>query len=147
MATPNSDSAFSKTMLTAVLIGASTLILVAAIVVPPYLRDRSERRQAADLTARAQPVLDAIITAEATYKEREGKFWRDQDQVLSAENTKKVLAVDIGTGSDFHFAIAPPDLVADPTLRIEANATGAGEGFTLTCVYDSIAHTKNCKRG
>jgi hypothetical protein len=147
MATPTSDPAFSKTMLTAVLIAASTLILVAGIVLPPYLRSRSEQRQTAALTARAQPVLDAIITAEATYKEREGKFWRDEDQVLSADNTKKVLGVDIATASDFRFAIAPPDLVADPTLRIEAKATGADEGFTFGCVYDSIAHTKSCKKG
>jgi len=90
-------------------------------------------------------VLDAIITAEAAYKEREGKFWRDQEQAVSAEAAKQALGVDIAPAAGLRFAIAPPDLVADPTLRIEAVATGEGEEFTLACVYDSIEHSKSCK--
>jgi hypothetical protein len=144
MAKPESPSVFSKTTLTAVLIAASTLILVVAIVLPPYLRARSEQRQTAEFTAKAEPLLDAIIAAEAKYKEREGKFWRDQEQVLSAENTKKVLGVDITTAPGLTFAIAPPDLEADPTLRIEAKTT-AGMPLTRACVYDAIERSKNCK--
>jgi hypothetical protein len=144
MADLEPTSASSKTTLTAVLIGASTLLLVAAIVLPSYLRSRSEQRETAEFTAKAEPVLDAIIDAEAKYKQREGKFWRDQEQVLSADNTKKVLGVDITAASGLTFAIAPPDLVADPTLRIEAKTTG-GTALTRACVYDSIEHTKNCK--
>jgi hypothetical protein len=144
MAETESPSAVSKTMLTAVLIAASTVALVLAIVLPPYLRARSERRQTAEFTAKAEPLLDAIIDAEAKYKQREGKFWRDQDQVLSADNTKKTLGVDITTAPGLTFAIAPPDLAADPTLRIEAKTT-AGAPLTRACVYDSIEHSKNCK--
>src|SRR5205823_8184555 len=42
---PASSPVSSKTMLTAILIAASTLILVVGIIVPPYFRARSERRK------------------------------------------------------------------------------------------------------
>jgi len=135
----------SKTLLTAILIMASTVILIVGILLPPYLRARSERHARAAFTARAQPVLDAIITAEAAYKEREGKFWRDRDQTISADGTKQALGVDIAPAAGLRLSIAPPDLVADPTLRIEATTT-EGETLTLGCVYDSIERAKNCKQ-
>jgi len=135
----------SRAALTAVLIALSSIAVFAAILVPPYLRDRSESRRAEELTAGAQPVLDALITAEAAYKEREGKFWRDKNQTLSAEATKQALGVDLS--SAYRFMVDPPDLVADPTLRVTAKGVGEAEGFTIECVYDSIARTKSCKRG
>ena len=135
----------SKNVLTVILIAASTLILCAAIVLWPYLRRRSERQRAAELTARAQPILDAMIAAEIPIKTRDGKFWRDNEQAISAEGAKQTLNVDIATAPGFRFSIDPPDLAADPTLRIEAQGTGDAEGFVLACVYDSIAKTKNCK--
>jgi len=126
-----------------VLIGLATVAVVIAIIVPPYLRDRAERRRREELTAGAQPTLDALITAEAAYKEREGKFWRDKDQALSPAATEKSLGVKLP--STYRFMIDPPDLVADPTLRVAAKGIGPAEGFTIECVYDSIAKTKNCK--
>jgi len=135
----------SRAALTAVLIALSSIAVFAAILVPPYLRDRSESRRAEELTAGAQPVLDALITAEAAYKEREGKFWRDKNQTLSAEATKQVLGVDLSAA--YRFMVDPPDLVADPTLRVTAKGVSEAEGFTIECVYDSIARTKSCKRG
>jgi hypothetical protein len=134
----------SKAALTALLIVVSGIAVFAAIVVPPYLRDRSERRRGEELAAAAQPTLDALITAEAAYKEREGKFWREKDQVLTPEATKQTLGVELP--SAYRFMVDPPDLVADPTLRVAAKGVGPAEGFTIECVYDSIAKTKSCKR-
>ena len=135
----------SKTALTATLIAVSTIVLFAAILVPPYLRDRAEGRRSTDFVANAQPVLDALIEAEAKHKESNGKFWRDAEQTLSAEATKAKLGVDLGPQPGFRVVIYPPDLVADPTLRIAARGTGPMEGLTLECVYDSIEKSKGCK--
>ncbi len=135
----------SKTALTSILIAAATLALIAAIIAPPYLRGRSERRRSEAFAARVQPVLDALIEAERAYKEREGKFWRDKSGTLSPEATKQALGVDLAVSPTFHFAIYPPDLEADPTLRVAAKGSGEGEGLMIECVYDAIAHTKSCK--
>ena len=135
----------SKTALTSILIAAATLALIAAIIAPPYLRGRSERRRSEAFAARVQPVLDALIEAERAYKECEGKFWRDKSGTLSPEATKQALGVDLAVSPMFHFAIDPPDLEADPTLRVAAKGSGEGEGLMIECVYDAIAHTKSCK--
>jgi hypothetical protein len=145
MTEPKAESG-SKALLSGVLIALSGFVVFAAIIVPPYLRKRSEIRWGEALVARAQPVLDALITAEAAYKEREGKFWRDKNQTLAAEATKQSLGVDISKEPALRFAIDPPDLVADPTLRIDVKGTGEAEGFAIQCVYDSIQRTKTCKR-
>ena len=136
----------SRNTLTAIFIAVGTIALMAGIVVPPYLSARAEKARTADLTERATPTLEALITAEGAYKEREGKFWRDKEQVISAEGAKQALNVDISPATGLRFAIAPPDLVADPTLRLEAQGTGENEGFIIACVYDSISKTKGCKQ-
>jgi hypothetical protein len=135
----------SRTALTSLLIAAATLVLIGAIVAPPYLRARSEKRRSEAFVAHVQPMLDALIEAERTYKEREGKFWRDQHDALSPEATKQALGVDLGNAAGYHFAVYPADLAADPTLRVAAKGTGENEGLLVECVYDSIQHTKSCK--
>jgi len=130
--------------LSSVLIAAATLAIVGGILLPPYLRSAAEKRTTEAFVSRAQPTLDALIEAERVYKEQNAKFWRDQHEILSAEATKQTLNVDLGS-PDCSFAVYPPDLEADPTLRIAAKGSGAAEGKTLECVYDSIARTKNCK--
>jgi len=137
-------SASSRTALTAVLIGAATLLLVAAIVGLPYLRSRSEKRRTEEFVARAQPVLNALIDAERAYKERTGKFWRDQRDALSKDATRQALNVDVTPIPDCRFEVYPADLEADPTLRVAAKGTGPSEGIVIECVYDAIAHTKSC---
>jgi len=136
----------SKTALTSILIAVATLALIAAIIAPPYLRSRAESRRGEEFAAHVQPVLDALIEAERGYKEREGKFWRDKSDTLSPEATKQALGVELAVSPAFHFAIYPPDLVADPTLRVAAKGSGEAEGMMIECVYDAIAHTKSCKR-
>jgi hypothetical protein len=130
--------------LSSVLIAAATLAVVAGILLPPYLRSTAEKRRTDAFVARAQPTLDALIEAERVYKEQNGKFWRDQHETLSAEATKQTLKVDLGA-PDCSFAVYPPDLEADPTLRVAAKGSGEAAGKTLECVYDSIARTKSCK--
>jgi len=136
----------SKTALTSILIAVATLVLIAAIIAPPYLRARSESRRGEAFKASVQPVLDGLIEAERVYKEREGKFWRDKSDTLSPEATKQALGVDLGVAPGFRFAVYPPDLMADPTLRVAAKGSGEAEGLMIECVYDAIAHTKSCKR-
>ena len=136
----------SRLSLPSVLIAVATLAIVAAILLPPYLRGALAQRRSAAFAAQAQPTLDALIEAEGAYKEQKGKFWRDAHETLSAEATKQTLGVDLGGAPDCSFAIYPPDLEADPTLRIAAKGTGDAAGMTIECVYDSIAHTKSCKR-
>jgi hypothetical protein len=131
--------------LTAVLIGAATLLLVAAIVGLPYLHARNEKRRTDEFAARAQPVLDALIDAERAYKERTGKFWRHQRDALSPDATKQALNVDVGSTPDCRFEVYPADLAADPTLRVAAKGMGASEGIVIECVYDAIARTKSCQ--
>jgi hypothetical protein len=135
----------SRTALTSLLIAVATLVLIGAIVAPPYFRARSERRKSEAFAARVQPVLDALIEAERAYKERQGKFWRDQHDALSPEATKQALGVDLGNAPGYHFAVYPADLEADPTLRVAAKGTGENEGLLVECVYDAIQHTKSCK--
>ncbi len=135
----------SRTALTSLLIAAATLVLIGAIIAPSYLRARSEKRRSEAFTARVQPVLDALIEAERTYKERQGKFWRDQRDALSPEATKQALGVDLGSTPGYRFEIYPADLAADPTLRVAAKGSGENEGLLMECVYDAIEHTKSCK--
>jgi hypothetical protein len=135
----------SRAALTSLLIAAATLVLIGAIIAPPYFHARSERRRSEAFTARVQPVLDALIDAERTYKERQGKFWRDQRDALSPEATKQALGVDLGNTPGYRFQIYPADLVADPTLRVAAKGSGENEGLLMECVYDAIEHTKSCK--
>lgn len=138
----------SRAALSSILIAVAGVVIVAAIVAPPYLRARYESRRTEEFAARAQPFLDALIEAERGYKERHGGFWRDQNETLSAEATKQALGVDLSTAPPaYRFAIYPPDLVADPTLRVAAKGTAEVEGIKIECVYDAIAHTKSCKRG
>jgi hypothetical protein len=144
MADEPSPEKSSKAAQTAILIGASGVVLFAAILLPPYLRHRSESRRTADFVAAAQPTIDALIDAEAKYKQREGKFWRDRGQTLSAEGTKQALGVELP--ANVRFEVYPPDLVADPTLRIAAAGTGAADGLRLECLYDSIQKSKSCKQ-
>ncbi|HSD10818.1 MAG TPA: hypothetical protein VLF14_07525, partial [Candidatus Binatia bacterium] len=87
----------SKTALTSILIAVATLVLVAAIVAPPYLRARSESRRSDAFVALVQPALDKLIEAERAYKEREGKFWRDKSDTLTPDATKQALGVDVGS--------------------------------------------------
>src|SRR5262249_49575218 len=110
----------SRTALTAILIGAATLVLVAAIVGLPYLHARKEKGRIDEFAARAQPVLDALIDAERAYKERTGKFWRDQKDALSHDATMQALNVDVTSIVDCRFEVYPADLAADPTLRVAA---------------------------
>jgi hypothetical protein len=135
----------SRTSLTAVLIAVATLSLVAALIAPGYLRTRSEKRRVEEFTARAQPVLDALIEAERGYKERTGKFWRDRSDTLSADATKEALNVDVAATSGVRFAVYPPDLAADPTVRVAAKGTGEWEGIGIECTYDAVGKTKSCK--
>ena len=135
----------SKTALTSILIAAATLLLVVAIVAPPYLRARSESRRSEAFAAGVQPTLDALIEAERGYKEREGKFWRDKSDARSPQATKLALGVDLVVSPAYHFAIYPPDLVADPTLRVAAKGSGDAEGLLVECVYDAIQRSKSCK--
>jgi hypothetical protein len=135
----------SRTALTAILIGAATLLLVVAIVGLPYLQARNEKRRIDEFAARAQPVLDVLIDAERAYKERTGKFWRDQRDALSPDATKQALNVDVASTPDCRFEVYPADLAADPTLRVAAKGTGASEGIVIECVYDAIARTKSCQ--
>jgi len=135
----------SRTALTSLLIAAATLVLIGAIIAPSYLRARSEKRRSEAFTARVQPVLDALIEAERTYKERQGKFWRGQRDALSPEATKQALGVDLGSTPGYRFEIYPADLAADPTLRVAAKGSGENEGLLMECVYDAIEHTKSCK--
>jgi len=134
----------SRTAPTAILIGAATLLLVAAIVGLPYLHARKEKGRIDEFAARAQPVLDALIDAERAYKERTGKFWRDQRDALSHDATKQALNVDVTSTPDCRFEVYPADLAADPTLRVAAKGTGGSDGIVIECVYDAIAHTKSC---
>ena len=138
-------SASPLTALTAILIGAATLLLVAAIVGLPYLNARNEKRRTDEFAARARPVLDRLIDAERAYKERTGKFWRDQRDALSPEAAKQALNVDVASTPDCRFEVYPADLTADPTLRVAAKGTGASAGIVIECVYDAIAHTKSCQ--
>jgi hypothetical protein len=138
-------SASSRTALTAILIGGATLLLVAAIIGLPYLSARSENRRTVEFGARARPVLDRLIDAERAYKERTGKFWRDQRDALSPDATKQALNVDVASTPDCRFEVYPADLAADPTLRVAAKGTGPSEGIVIECVYDAIAHTKSCQ--
>jgi type II secretory pathway pseudopilin PulG len=131
--------------LTSILIALSTLGVVAAIIVPPYLRSRREQHRIQAFVAGVQPALDALIAAEGKYKEREGKFWRDQHENIDPAAAKQALGVDLPTASDYQLAIYPADLAADPTLRVAAKGAGDAQGLTFECVYDSIAHTKSCK--
>ncbi len=140
----SSETPSSRTGLTAILIAVATLVVVAGIVAPPYLRARNEQRRVDEFTARAQPVLDALIEAERTYKERTGKFWRDRSDTLSGEATKQALNVDVANTPGCRFAVYPPDLAADPTLRVAAKGTGEWEGIAIECVYDAIEKKKNC---
>lgn len=135
----------SRGWLTTLLILGGFLVIVGAIVGPIYWRAVYVSRRAETLAARARPVLDALIEAERGFKERNGKFWRDAKETLSAEATKNALAVDLTQAPGWEFAIYPPDLVADPTLRVAARGTGEAEGIVIECVYDSIAKTKHCK--
>jgi Tfp pilus assembly protein PilE len=144
--TEASKQSTSRLSLSSVLIAVATLALVAAILLPPYLRGVLAERRSAAFAAQAQPTLDALIEAERAYKEQKGKFWRDAHETLSPEATKQTLGVDLGGAPDCSFAIYPPDLEADPTLRIAAKASREGAGMAIECVYDSIAHTKSCKR-
>jgi hypothetical protein len=134
----------SRTALSAVLIAVATLVVVAGIIAPPYLRARNEQRRVDEFTARAQPVLDALIEAERAYKERTGKFWRDRSDTLSAEATKEALNVDVANTPGSRFAVYPADLAADPTLRVAAKGTGQWEGIAIECAYDAIEKKKNC---
>ena len=131
--------------LTSILIALATLAVVAAIIVPPYLRSRSDRRRTESFVARVQPALDALIDAERTYKERQGKFWRDEHEDINAAAAKRALGVDLPAASDYRLAIYPADLEADPTLRTAAKGSGDAQGLTMECVYDSIQRTKSCK--
>jgi type II secretory pathway pseudopilin PulG len=134
----------SRTALSAVLIAIATLVVVVGIVAPPYLRARNEQRRIDEFTAQAQPVLDALIEAERAYKERTGKFWRDRSDTLSAEATKQALNVDVANTPGCRFAVYPPDLAADPTLRVAAKGAGQWEGIAIECAYDAIEKKKNC---
>jgi hypothetical protein len=131
--------------LTAILIGAATLVLVAVIVGLPFLRARSEKRRTDEFVARAQPVLDRLIEAERAYKERTGKFWRDQRDVLTPDATRQALNVDVASTANCRFEVYPADLEADPTLRVAAKGTGVSKGIAIECVYDAIARTKSCQ--
>lgn len=133
--------------LTGVAIALATLVLIAAIILPSYLSRRAEERNAAAFAAAAQPVLDSLIEAESGQKTKNGKFWRDKTDDLTPEATKQALGVDVSTAANVTFAVFPPDLEADPTLRIEARGKGDWAGRSLLCVYDSIEHSKNCKHG
>lgn len=135
----------SQAVLSSILIAVAGVVIVAAIILPPYWSSRRESRRVERFAARAQPILDALIEAERVYKERQGKFWRDQNEVLSAEAVKQALGVDLAAAADCRFAIYPPDLAADPTLRLAAKGTGEAEGISIECAYDAIAHTKTCK--
>jgi hypothetical protein len=135
----------SKTALTSILITVATLVLIGAIIAPPYLRARAEKQRSEAFVAHVQPVLDKLIEAERAYKEREGKFWRDKSDTLTPEATKQALAVDLGNTPGCHFAVYPADLVADPTLRVAAKGSGENDGLLVECVYDSIEHRKSCK--
>ena len=139
-----SEETSSRTALSAILIALATLAVVAGIVAPGYLRARKEKSRVAAFTARAQPVLDALIEAERAYKERTGKFWRDRSDTLSADATKQALNVDVASAPGCRFAAYPPDLEADPTLRVAAKGTGEWEGIAIECAYDAIEHKKNC---
>src|SRR5205823_9039407 len=125
----------SRTALTSLLIALATLVLVGAIIAPSYFRARSEKLRSEAFTASVQPVLNALIDAERTYKERQGKFWRDQRDALSPEATKQALGVDLGSTPGYHFEIYPADLAADPTLRVAARGSGENEGLLMECVY------------
>ncbi len=144
MSEDESESKSNTAAITAGLIVASTVLLLGGILIPPYLRDRASRQLIAERTALAMPVLDAIVAGEAKIKETQGKFWRDKSQEISAEGAK-ALGVELSAAPGFRFAIAPPDLDADPTLRIEAKTGDPGSEFVLKCVYDSISKSKNCK--
>jgi hypothetical protein len=135
----------SKTALTSILIAVATIVLIGAIVAPPYLRARAEKQRSEAFVARVQPTLDKLIEAEQTYKEREGKFWRDKSDTLTPEATKQALGLDLGSSPAYHFAVYPPDLAADPTLRVAAKGTGENEGLLVECVYDAVQRTKSCK--
>src|SRR5215510_16349936 len=106
----------SRTALTSLLIALATLVLIGAIIAPPYFRARAEKRRSEAFTARVQPGLDALIEAERAYKERQGKFWRDQRDALSPEATKQALGLDLGATPGYRVEVYPADLVADPTL-------------------------------
>lgn len=136
----------SRDSLSAIWIAIATVGLVAAIVGRVYWRSVGSAKKAERLAARAQPVLDALVAAESGYKEQHGTFWRDEHQELRPEMTKQALGVDLARAPEYRFAIAPPDLTADPTLRVGATGTGEAEGIVIECVYDAIARTKSCAR-
>jgi hypothetical protein len=135
----------SRISLTSILIAVGTIAVVAAIILPPYLRSVFAERRKAEFEAHAQPVLDRLIEAERPYKEQHGKFWRGEHEVLADAETKQALGVDLSSAPQANFSIYPPDLEADPTLRVAAKGKGDKAGLTIECVYDSIAHTKTCK--
>lgn len=114
--------------LTELLVVVAILAVLAAIAVPAF---STYRRQG--YVAEAKAIVEAIVSAEKTYRQRHGVFWTDSSPMASAANTLEALGVNVNEAPDFSFSIE----TNGQWLRVTASGsenTGAA-GLEVTSTY------------
>lgn len=111
--------------LTELLVVVAILATLAAIAVPAF---NTYRRQG--YISEAKVTLDALVTAEKTYRQRHETFWTDASPTVSTTNVMQVLGVNLNEAPDFSISI----VVNGEQLQVTASG-GEGTGATgLTVV-------------
>lgn len=104
------------------------LAVLAAIAIPSF---NTYRRQG--YVAEAKVMLEAIVSAEKTYRQRHGIFWTDTSSTATSANSMQALGVNLNEAPDFSFSIS----VSGQELRVAAagsEGTGAA-GLTVASSY------------
>lgn len=131
----------------AIVSGILTVAVFVGIATPFVLRHFAEQRRA-EMAASCERTLHALMDAEAAYKKEHGKFWRPEGggENITREAAKSVLGVEIPQESDCRFEVYPPDLVADPAVRVGAHGSGEFPDLTIECVHDALSAVRTCEK-
>jgi type II secretory pathway pseudopilin PulG len=129
----------SAAMAMIALIVVSVLSILAIIAVPMYQRSGREK-----ILEQPKPLLQAIIDKERALKKEQGKFWRGSRQVITPEEAREHLGVDLSAAPDFQFEIYPEELHIDPTLSVAAKGHGEAQGILIECIYDVVEDHSHC---
>ena len=103
-----------------------------------------EKKPTADL-AKARPVMDKFLEAQAEHRASHGNYWRGSETPIDRDESIKNIGVDLADAPGFEFVAEPREDGTDTTLRIKAQGIGAASKISIACVLKASEAKPDCK--
>ena len=119
------------------LVVCGLIAVLAAIAIPSWTAYRQHGH-----ALEAKSVVQALIAAEKTYRQRHGKFYSETaDATFDPDSVRRTLGVNLGEAPRFEF---PKPTYTGSVLTVTANgkSDGAAAGMTVTCTYTLGGNTE-----